>query len=116
MKLTKEECKDSLNELFVYSKHIANKVEIVSLIECYERLEQLIEEYFDMTTTCENLTGHVGKLEKALDKACDELVTMINAVNCWDYESCPFRSMCKEGTNYCHDKEKWKEYLFDETN
>ena len=56
------------------------------------------------------------ELEKALDKACDELVTMINAVNCWDYESCPFRSMCKEGTNYCHDKEKWKEYLLDGTN
>lgn len=40
--------KDALNELFVYSKHIANKVEILSLIECYEKLEQLINEYFEL--------------------------------------------------------------------
>lgn len=45
--LTKEEYKDSLNELFIYSKYSANKVEIISLIKCYEKLEQLIEEHFD---------------------------------------------------------------------
>ena len=70
---------------------------------------KVIENQPDSIDKCE-------KLEKVSDKASEELVTMINAVNCWDYESCPFRSMCKEGTNYCHDKEKWEEYLLDETN
>lgn len=47
MKLTKEECLDALTELSVYAKYIANKAEISSLFECYERLEQLINEHFD---------------------------------------------------------------------
>lgn len=51
--------KDALNELFVYSKHSANKVEILSLIECYEKLEQLINEHFELKE----------KHEKLVDKA-----------------------------------------------
>lgn len=51
--------KDALNELFVYSKHSANKVEILSLIKCYEKLEQLINEHFELKE----------KYEKLVDKA-----------------------------------------------
>lgn len=51
--------KDALNELFVYSKHSANKVEILSLTECYEKLEQLINEHFELKE----------KYEKLVDKA-----------------------------------------------
>lgn len=55
MKLTKEECLDALTELSVYAKYIANKAEISSLFECYERLEQLINEHFELVEAHEKL-------------------------------------------------------------
>ena len=86
--------KDALNELFVYSKHSANKVEILSLTKCYEKLEQLIEEYFKLKEKYE-------RLEKALDKACEELES-------YDYKA-NLRPNYYEPDSYKSSKE-WKEW------
>ena len=62
--LTKEEYKDSLNELFVYSKYSANKVEIISLIKCYEKLEQLINEHFKLVKENERLSTQLVECQR----------------------------------------------------
>ena len=74
--LTKEECKESLIELFVYSKHIANKVEIQSLNECYERLEQLINEHFDNSADFNHFKLYADSTLKTFKK--DELIDYIH--------------------------------------
>ena len=72
--LTKEEYKESLNELFVYSKHIANKVEVQSLSECYERLEQLIIEHFELLEKYQNLQDENARL--SFDKIVNNIEDM----------------------------------------
>lgn len=67
--------KDALNELFVYSKHSANKLEILSLTECYEKLEQLINEHFELKE----------KYEKLVDKATPKKPIPLK----WENNRCP---------------------------
>lgn len=51
-------------------------------------------------------------LEEALDKACTELVKMKLCASCYEYKEsgCPFANKCELGTDYCYNKEHWKEW------
>lgn len=50
------------------------------------------------------------QLDKALDKVCQTLADMKSACDCYEFETCPFREKCSEGTNYCYNKDNWKEW------
>ena len=95
--------KDALNELFVYSKHSANKVEILSLTESYEKLEQLINEHFELKE----------RYEKLVDKATPKKPTIRKSPRGYIEFECPgchkatslnfYRPCCVE----CGQKLNW---------
>lgn len=58
------------------------------------------------------LEKHCDKLEKAIDKACTQLVNLKEAADCFEYDGCPFREECKQAIcGKCYKVESWKEWL-----
>lgn len=94
MKLTKEESLIALYRLTYLANCNSNVNEIVwsQILKEVNELDQLINEHFDSSLTRE-------KLEKALDKACNELAWI------FDYE---------EDVKYTWSADEWKEYLLNE--
>jgi uncharacterized protein Yka (UPF0111/DUF47 family) len=121
MKLTKEECLDALDYLYkLYEFEEGSQMPYGECIgieykEEFETLQQLINEHFELVDAfhklgyeslkvenkCQNLVSEIDKLEKALDKACDELAKQ-NNYEYWNH-SMPFNT-----------KEEWKEHLLNE--
>lgn len=116
MKLTKEECKLSLNwfkgaTCMECSNNYPNCYS-KCIEKYYNTLDQLIKEHFDnnLSRTCQNLVSEVDKLEKALDKACEKLATVIYIEDCNGFcgHMPPYKNCM------CDTKEFWKEYLLNE--
>ena len=133
MKLTKEECMKSLK--FLYDEaSVEYDVDDDGELICYDRtqhdkylnpyfmLEQLINEHFESSecrvessltrdkNLVSNLVSEIDKLEKALDKACEKLATVIEIEDCNGFcEHMPPYKNCM-----CNTKEFWKEYLLNE--
>ena len=63
------------------------------------------------------LLDRCNKLEKAVDKACKELVNLKEAADCFEYAECPFREECEQAMcGNCYKVKAWKEWLMkDET-
>ena len=58
------------------------------------------------------LLDRCNKLEKAVDKACKELVNLKEAADCFEYHECPFREECKQAIcGNCYKVKSWKEWL-----
>ena len=68
-------------------------------------------ERFDSGLYEQALNSYIDQLEKALDKACEMIVTTVQ-VDYDDFEnSCPFNKKCQETMiPYCENKEDWKEW------
>ena len=102
MKLTKEECLKAVNILDSFSKNNANSLrELVDLIGALSVIDILINEHFELVTTCD-------KLEKALDRACGDLENLEQW--CWESEDFRQHGVTLEPMT----KEQWKEYLMNE--
>ena len=63
------------------------------------------------------LLDRCNKLEKALDKACNELVNLKEAADCFEYSECPFRKECEQTMcGKCYKVKSWKEWLMRDEN
>ena len=63
------------------------------------------------------LLDRCKKLEKAVDKACKELVNLKEAADCFEYAECPFREECEQAMcGNCYKVKSWKEWLMKDEN
>ena len=63
------------------------------------------------------LLDRCDKLEKAVDKACTQLVNLKEAADCFEYDGCPFREECKQAIcGKCYKVKSWKEWLMKDEN
>lgn len=63
------------------------------------------------------LLARCDKLEKAIDKACTQLVNLKEAADCFEYAECPFREECKQAIcGKCYNVKSWKEWLMRDEN
>lgn len=113
MNLTREECKNALIELFYDENGFMRD----GLTYEFDLLEQLINEHFgnpEITSISAYriLKYKIDELEKALDKAIDELSGLDSEYAWW------FNQMVDKHGLYSYrepkNKEQWKEYLLNE--
>ena len=63
------------------------------------------------------LLARCHKLEKAIDEACNELVNLKEAADCFEYSECPFRKECEQTMcGNCYKVKSWKEWLMRDEN
>ena len=73
-------------------------------------LSEDIKNIYELLDRCE-------KLEKAIDKACKELVNLKEAADCFEYSECPFRKECEQTMcGNCYKVKSWKEWLMRDEN